>query len=280
MSTSQIERVRTLHEDIELLEKAAADELVARAAMKHRPEQIMSDHTTHALRDHILDRNAQLQALYADEDGLLRSEIDDITGDGAIEAFYGRFRRIRASHVGNELVNTLDADEEMVSAVLEGEPQIIFSGEEAEGKFLDLHASYAAFVNLRGIKPKAPDKKGAKAASAVDYYTFLVKIALAPEEVPIAVARTAGYHRYLFKLLEYLVDFVKRTQPLADVELLIAVANAEVERLWAEGEVGRWQSKEGGVGAPAAAPAAEGEGDVDISKFASGEENNGSNESC
>ena len=35
MATSRVELVRSLHEDIEIFEKAAAEELAARAAMKH-----------------------------------------------------------------------------------------------------------------------------------------------------------------------------------------------------------------------------------------------------
>lgn len=242
MATTQVERVRMLHEDIEIFEKAAAEELAARATMKNvrapramhalrrcrvvsdvlsrpdppshshttceraqRPDQIMSDHTIHALLGQIIARNAQLDSLYSDADGSLREDIDEMTGEGALGAFYERLARVREAHAGvTPMPVAADAEEAMVSAVLEAEPAVSFSGEEGEGRFVDLHSCHDAYVNLRGVKPLvAPGGRGtgraakltAAASSAVDYYSYLTEIALTPERVPIVVARGSGYAR-------------------------------------------------------------------------------------
>lgn len=236
MATSTIERVRMLHEDVEIFEKAVAEELVARATMKsvraapcvrpapprvgpahsvvaprsrlprraQRPDQIMSDHTTHALLGQITARRAQLVALYEDADGSLREDVDEMTGEGAIDAFYERLARAREAHAGSEPVPVAaDAEEQMLAAVLEAEPAVAFSGEEGDGRFVDLHGCHEAFVNLRGIKPRvAPGAgttgkagKSGAATSAVDYYTYLVEYALSPERVPLEAARGGGYAR-------------------------------------------------------------------------------------
>jgi splicing factor 3A subunit 3 len=233
MSTSQLERLRTLHEDVELFERAAAEELAARTAMKsvracpsptrrlasaHSPprparaapeqpaDQIMSDHTTHALISHIAQRSSQLAALYDDEDGLYREELDAMTGDGAIDDFYDRLGRLREMHAaavasGDESATApiaADASEQMIAAILDAEPPVVFSGEEGDGRFLDLHELHDSFVNLPHIKPAAASaapRGPAKAAWAVDYYTFLTKHALEPAQVPMRVSRTHKYHR-------------------------------------------------------------------------------------
>ena len=160
----------------------------------------MSDHTTHALLGQILARNAQLDALYTDEDGSLREDVDEMTGDRAIDAFYARLGRVREAHAALEPVPVAaDAEEQMLAAVLEAEPQVTFTGEEGEGRFLDLHGCHDAYVNLRGIKPvvAAAGKAGkaAKTPAAVKYYTYITEHALRPERTALSVARGAAYAR-------------------------------------------------------------------------------------
>jgi splicing factor 3A subunit 3 len=71
-----------------------------------------------------------------------------------------------------------------------------------------------------------------------------------------------------------LCDFVRRTQPLVELDALLRDAEAALDARWAKVEVPRWQRGGADAGAPAAEPTSAGEGgggDADVGAFASAE---------
>lgn len=79
----------------------------------------------------------------------------------------------------------------------------VFSGDEAYGRYLDLHELHNTFVN-------------AKFGRQVDYLTYLQQLTYF-SEVPATQRSAPPYQQYLERLVSYLAGFYERTQPLADL---------------------------------------------------------------
>lgn len=137
-----------------------------------------------------------------------------------------------------------------------GETEVpAFSGEEFYGKYLDLAEFHNRYLNLAGVK-------------RVDYaeYTQLFQRF---DHVPVGAKQSLAYSEYVDDLLEYLVSFFKRTQPLVvrgegrddggrarppssslrrrrraqDIEEDLNEAEQEFERLWEKFEVPGWSRR-------------------------------------
>lgn len=75
-----------------------------------------------------------------------------------------------------------------------------FTGEEAEGKFVDMHGLHESYLNLKG-------------AERIDYSTYL-KTCASLESLPKTTATTGSYVKYAKNLREYFMSYLRRTQPL------------------------------------------------------------------
>jgi len=80
------------------------------------------------------------------------------------------------------------------------------------GRFLDLTAMHQAFINL----------KNARAVSYDVYLSIFMEFA----DVPLNV-KTKKYKEYLEQLLEYLVSFMHRSQPLVDTKAALLAGREE-----------------------------------------------------
>lgn len=78
----------------------------------------------------------------------------------------------------------------------------IFTGEERNGRFLDLYRIYDEVINLIG-------------PSSMDYLTFLKVFDNPKDYVPESKLNSSAYSNYLDNLLKYLSDFVQRTRPIS-----------------------------------------------------------------
>lgn len=88
-------------------------------------------------------------------------------------------------------------------ALLQSEPSVPFSGEEALGRCLDLYEHFNAFQN-------------AKFGQQIDYFTYITKLSQF-EEIPRAQKLSKPYRDYLEALFSYLESFYERTQPLSQL---------------------------------------------------------------
>lgn len=84
---------------------------------------------------------------------------------------------------------------------------IIFTGEERNGRFLDLYRIYDEAINL------------CVNDNSLDYLTFLQVFDRPIDYIPENKRETSSYSIYLDNLLNYLIDFIKRTRPLSGDEL-------------------------------------------------------------
>ena len=102
-----------------------------------------------------------------------------------------------------------------------------FTGEESEGKYVDMHALHDAYLNLKG-------------AERIDYCLYLAQCANL-SKLPKETALTSGYAKYAKSLLDYFVSFLGRTQPLMPLGALLKAAEEDFDARWLRGEVRRWQ---------------------------------------
>jgi len=121
---------------------------------------------------------------------------------------------------------------------------LLFSGEEAFGKYLDLYANQTQYNNLKHI-----DKH-------LSYLHYLDVLSSAKDgglhsELPKVAKMTKEYETYLASLHAYLLSFSKRTQPLVNVDEQQQEASDEFEKRWEEGQITGWEDeamKQNGAG--------------------------------
>ena len=122
-----------------------------------------------------------------------------MSGSGLFTTFYDQLKGIRDYHRRFPSHPAMQTYEQtLLSEVLDNSEDLGFTGEEAEGRYVDMHELHESFLNLRGVE-------------RIDYKKYLSK-ASDLFSVPKATASTAGYGRYVAKLHEYWVGFIRRTQ--------------------------------------------------------------------
>lgn len=126
-----------------------------------------------------------------------------------------------------------------------------FSDEEAYGRFLDLHAQYDKFINLKNIK-------------RVDYMTYLLNFEKFTDIPKGTTKKTGAYKEYINSLKDYLVSFMHRTRPLHDLETTFEEINKAVLASFDNGTLPGWEDDKNKSGPQAAA--------VDLSPYNSAEE--------
>ncbi len=107
----------------------------------------------------------------------------------------------------------------------------MFSGEEMAGRFLDLYLHHEAYLNL----------KGARRLSYLAYIDEFDNLAGPSSPIPNHAKKMDAYRTYLIELRKYLDGFLRKTQPLGDVDEMSAKAVAEFEEKWEKGEVKGWE---------------------------------------
>jgi splicing factor 3A subunit 3 len=149
-----------------------------------------------------------------------------MSGAQAFDGFYDSVRKSREYHTRNWVEERPLRSEVAVSA----EPAVAFSGDEVFGKYLDLHAAHQAYCNL----PSLPSRD-------VDYLQYLEKFN-AFFYLPAACRATKAYGTYVEELWDYLRGFFQRTQPLVDVDPLVAEWRTKFLEEWSAGSVNGWSS--------------------------------------
>ena len=125
--------------------------------------------------------------------------------------FYSQLKSIKDYH-RRQPQNTMALDTIEIGSILDrvkvsnNNLNSIFSGEERNGRFLDLYRIYDEAINFN------PEAK-------IDYLTFLQIFDRPHDYTPESKRSSAAYSTYLDNLLEYLNDFVQRTRPISGLNL-------------------------------------------------------------
>lgn len=128
--------------------------------------------------------------------------------------FYSQLKSIKDYH-RRQPPNMMAVDSVEISSILERGVRVsqnnlnsIFTGEEKNGRFLDLYRIYDEAVNLTG-------------PGHFDYLKFLQIFDSPAEYIPENKRESSqsSYSSYLDGLLNYLADFVQRTRPISSLDV-------------------------------------------------------------
>uniref|UniRef100_K3X6A8 C2H2-type domain-containing protein n=1 Tax=Globisporangium ultimum (strain ATCC 200006 / CBS 805.95 / DAOM BR144) TaxID=431595 RepID=K3X6A8_GLOUD len=266
MASTVLEQLRAEQEAIESYERAVVS-ILGEKPRNHR-ERVLHGHKVSNLLDQVVQHSAHVKELYDDKDKTFEEEIESMRGRAVFTSFYEQLKGIRTFH--RKYPNTVVSHEPSLEEALN--PQVPFSGEERFGKYVDLHEFYARFLNIPALKwqivkhSKAnrgssarKSRKGAKtgeneqepadddATPHVDYFTYLSCVSDFTAIPVQEKTKSTEYQTYLHDLKHYLLDFYRRTQPLVDLDDVVAETSAKFEKQWALNQVARWDSHKHGV---------------------------------
>ncbi|TPX40422.1 hypothetical protein SeMB42_g06009 [Synchytrium endobioticum] len=226
---SLLEQQRRAHEEIERLENVGVQELLNKP--KTQKERVVQERRVSGYIDRIADKSKFLYHVYQDTDDSRKNEIAAISGATDFSEFYQRLRAIKDYHrrYPNEGYEPFEA--EFINRDTEKEAEELeacFTGEEALGKYLDLHVRFEQFLNLKGVKRE----KGTYLSYLNEFDKF--------EDISKETRSAADYSKYIADLRAYLEGFFKRSQPLFDIGAVQAKASDEFDPKWEAGEVPGW----------------------------------------
>lgn len=268
-----LEEQRFLHEDLERLEQAIS-ERVAEDPRNVRAFRISRDTNTDANpqikdrlnRDHqvnnflarVQEQSKRLINIYKDAGGERLREVQGLTAGDPFDEFYKQLEEVKDFHrrYPNEAVENLERAYKRRRPE-EGEPVVseidnMFTGEESNGRFLDLTSLHEDYLNLPGVK-------------RLSYLQYLDNFdAFEAPRMPIKRQNkvTDIYLKYVADLASYLEGFVRRTRPLDDLQKIFLRLDRDFETSWEAGTVPGW-TKETAPGASTTAgsgPQTEGTG--------------------
>ncbi|KAF7288284.1 RNA splicing factor PRP9 [Mycena chlorophos] len=243
---SVFEVQRQTHEEIEAFERALYT-LLSRPTPTHE-QRIQTEHRAAQVLDRISSRAVTLNSIYEDDDRR-RAELDAISAPAQqndLSEFYARLVKVQEHHAKYpdavpggfdlELAALVDDFEQEGDEEYDEEDPIslLFSGEEAYGKYVDLYANHIAFTNLKNIN-KRPG-----------YLQYLDLLALAADgpvhrELPKEIRFAKDYESYIKNLHTYLLSFAKRTMPLSDIDMLQQDETDEFDKQWEAKEIPGWE---------------------------------------
>ncbi|PFH51384.1 hypothetical protein AMATHDRAFT_142586 [Amanita thiersii Skay4041] len=244
---SIIEVQRQTHEELDRFHSALYT-LLSRPQPTHE-RTIQAEHKAADILDRISARVTALNNLY-DDHVSRKVELDALSFNSQqndLSEFYSRLVKIQEHYskypdsvpggFGLELAAFLDDPEQELGDedYEEDDPiSLLFSGEEVYGKYLDLYASHRVYCNLKNI---------GKRPGYLQYLDILMTANKAPLHADLSreVRTTKEFEAYLKGLYEYLLSFVKRTQPLVDVDAQERVAAEEFEKKWETKEIAGWE---------------------------------------
>ncbi|KAL5715761.1 hypothetical protein ACHQM5_017537 [Ranunculus cassubicifolius] len=228
MSSTLLEATRASHEEVERLERLIVKDL--QKEPNSTRDRLYQNHRVRNMIDSITDTTNKLVEIYEDKDNARKDEIAALGGQGSnvFNSFYDRLKEIREYHRRHPNVHVVDPSEEY-EELLKEEPQIEFSGEEGYGRYLDMHELYNEYINSKFGKP-------------IEYSAYL-DVFSQLNEVPRNLKMTRRYREYLEHLLEYLINFFQRTEPLQDLDRIFSKVETEFEELWADGKIEGWENK-------------------------------------
>ncbi|WOH13325.1 hypothetical protein DCAR_0832834 [Daucus carota subsp. sativus] len=212
MSATLLEVTRAYHEEVERLERTIVEDLQNDPPCNR--DRLHQSHRVRSMIDQISATTYKLIEIYEDDNNARKDEIAALRCqmDHEDNLFYELLKEIREYPRRHRVV---DRATDMVESMLEVE----FSGEEGSGRYLDLHQLYNDYMNSKFGEP-------------LEYSAYLQVFPQAGK-IPRKLKLTRQYKEYLSKVLEYLIGFFQRTEPLQDLETIFSKVKTELEEPWA-----------------------------------------------
>ncbi|KAK1358527.1 Splicing factor 3A subunit 3 [Heracleum sosnowskyi] len=222
MSANLLEATRANHEEVERLERTIVKDLQNDTSSRDR---LYQSHRIRCMIDQIHATTYKLIEIYEDKDNARKDEIAALECrmemDSETNKFFDLLTEIREYHRRHPCARVVDAYTDEYEQMLNEEPQIEFSGDEGSGRYLDLHELYNDYINSKFGEP-------------IEYSAYL-EVFPQVHKISRRLKLTRQYNEYLSKLLEYLISFFQRTEPLQDLERLFSKVKTELEEQWASG---------------------------------------------
>ncbi|XP_038875231.1 splicing factor SF3a60 homolog [Benincasa hispida] len=229
MSSTLLEVTRASHEEVERLERLIVKELQNEPTSAK--DRLLQSHRVRNMIDTIMSTTDKLVEIYEDKDNARKDEIAALggqttSGTNVFSAFYDRLKEIREYHRRHPAARVVDVNED--DGLLKEEPQIEFSGEEAFGRYLDLHELYNQYIN-------------SKFGEAIEYSSYL-DVFSQPQKISRKLKISRQYREYLENLLAYLIYFFQRTEPLQDLDRIFSKVESEFDERWTIGTIEGWEN--------------------------------------
>ncbi|KAI1321494.1 hypothetical protein EDD11_005185 [Mortierella claussenii] len=229
---SVLDTQRRLHEEVDRLEQAIVDQFMLNP--KTHKERLLQEHTVDGYLDRISARSKDLQVLYRDNDGSRKKEMEAISGANEFGEFYNRLKKIKDHHrkYPNEAVEPMELefmDQQPTEAKMNALDDM-FSGEEAGGRYLDLHEVHEQYMNLKSLK-------------RTNYLGYLSEFTSFSEIE--RKDKDFEYRKYLGSLCKYLEGYLKRVKPLSNIEEIKEDAWKDFETQWQTGTLPGWPRNQG-----------------------------------
>ncbi|KKY14087.1 putative splicing factor 3a subunit 3 [Phaeomoniella chlamydospora] len=229
-----VEDQRFIHEDIERLEQGISDRLAEDP--KNIKERLNRDHEISGFLNRIQEQSRRLLDIYKDTEGTRLKDIQSLSTGDPFEEFYKQLNEAKDFHrrYPNEPVENLEraykrqrpAEGETLASATDN----MFTGEEGNGRFLDVVTLHEDYLNLPGVK-------------RLSYLQYLDLLdAFTAPQMPIKRQNKCSdkYLRYVSDLSGYLEGFVRRTRPLQDLDKLFSDYDKEFDEAWKAGTVPGW----------------------------------------
>lgn len=159
--------------------------------------------------------------------------MDDVgqgTGEESFAVFYSRLKDLNEYH--NKFPNVPIAHASKEDALSAPLPSITFRSTETYGRHLDLQEFYETFLNLSFTKEKRERDPSFQLTYRMYCSSFF--------EFQEHGGKDEHYVHYLLDLTAYLVDFLKRAQPLLDVADLLQKIDSEATSRFDSGAFVSW----------------------------------------
>lgn len=226
-----LETERSLAEDLERLEQAIADRLLEEP--KAIRERLARDHQIARFVDRFQDQSKRLLEIERDADGSRAKEIESISRGDPFEEFYRQLNGVKDFHrkYPNEPVENLErAYKRRAVEGLGGAGGIdavdvdsMFTGEEFNGRFLDMTEHHSNYLNLPGVKR----------ITYLQYLGVFDKF----DGFNKGQKLKDQYFLYLNGVSSYLESFVRRTRPLDNPDGILDGFDAEFDKEWEAGKI-------------------------------------------
>jgi splicing factor 3A subunit 3 len=180
------------------------------------------------------------------QDPALVAELNALKGtSGDVFAkFYGQLEQLRSYHQRFPFVPLVrarvptDAEDEEKDDAEKSEaalPEVSFSGTESHGRHLDLHPFFDAYLNLAFVKAK----REKDANFELSYHAYVRSFYKFSSGID-ARSKDEEYLHYILDLQAYLVDFLRRAQPLLDVRKTLDSIATDTQAKWDDGSLRSW----------------------------------------
>mmetsp|Transcript_47986 Transcript_47986/g.133850 ORF Transcript_47986/g.133850 Transcript_47986/m.133850 type:complete len:530 (+) Transcript_47986:122-1711(+) len=275
MSFSVLEQLRSAHEDIENIEKAMSMVLMDKS--KNARQAVTCEHALKYLLDTNQHKCKVAVEIYQDKDCMRTDDINALAGQRGDKkqgdvwtSFYDKVKEVKDYHRRfsvNQQVPELQNAEWFYHRAFEADrSEALFSGEEELGKRVDMQAHFNKFLNIKKLanyraqrfrevtyarmKRKAadlePDDPAVEEAVSKDFneidYVEWLKTFDQFHEIPrYCKYKDRPYSEYIEGIIEYLRNFLVRSQPIVGIEKLEQQFDKEFEERWGAKNIPGWQ---------------------------------------